>query len=103
MHDEHERERGELRDRGKILDRVIREFLQTGSDRKADRGDEQRVPVGRGLGDGVGADRAAAAGTIVDDDGVAPASEKRCAIRRPILSVVPPATNGTTSSICFLG
>jgi hypothetical protein len=30
-------------------------------------------------------------------------SEKRCAMSRAMLSVVPPATNGTTNSICFLG
>ena len=30
-------------------------------------------------------------------------SVKRCPIRRAMLSVVPPATNGTTSSICFDG
>ena len=30
-------------------------------------------------------------------------SVNRCAIRRAMLSVVPPATNGTTSSICLVG
>ena len=30
-------------------------------------------------------------------------SESRCAISRATVSVVPPATNGTTSSICRLG
>ena len=30
-------------------------------------------------------------------------SVKRCAISRAMVSVVPPATNGTTSSICFFG
>jgi hypothetical protein len=30
-------------------------------------------------------------------------SVKRCAMRRAMLSVVPPAANGTTMSICFFG
>jgi len=30
-------------------------------------------------------------------------SDSRCAISRATVSVVPPATNGTTSSICRLG
>ena len=62
-------------------------------------------PSGLGLGDLAGADRAkAAAGTVADDDDHWPQrSDSRCEIRRAIVSAVPPATNGTTSSMGWLG
>jgi hypothetical protein len=99
MNHEHERDRRDLGDRREILERIEGLLLQTGNDRERERGDQQRVAVGRSLGDETGADRAAAAGSIVDDNRLAPALGKSWAIRRATVSVVPPATNGTIRSI----
>ena len=73
MHHQHQRDRGDLGDRREILDRVVGLLLQAGVDREGDGRDQQRVAVRRGLGGGAGADGAAAARAIVDDDGLAPA------------------------------
>ena len=72
VHHQHDRDRSELGDRREILDRVVGRLLQAGVDREGDGGDQQRVTVGRGLGDDVGADRAAAARPVVNDGGLAP-------------------------------
>jgi len=42
-------------------------------DRDVGRYDEQRVAVGRGLGDHIGADRAGRSGTVLDEDLLLPA------------------------------
>ena len=72
MHHQHQRDRGELADRREILDRIERQLLHPRIDRKRDGGDEKRVAVRRGFGDGCRADHAAAAGAVVDDRGSRP-------------------------------
>ena len=59
---------GEDRDRHEILHRVERLLVEPRIDRMRDRDDEERVAVGRGLGGEIGADHAAGAGAIVDED-----------------------------------
>jgi hypothetical protein len=72
MHHQHEGQRGELRDRREVVDRIIGQLLQGRRDRKADRVDEEGVAVRRRLRDDLGADRAAPARAIVDNHGLAP-------------------------------
>ena len=62
-----------LGDRREILDRIERSFCSAGADRKGEGRDQQRMAVGRRLGDGRRPDRAAGAGAIVDDHGLPPA------------------------------
>ena len=59
---------------------------------------QQRVAVGRGLGDGVGADDAGcAAGAVLDDEVLARrVSLSFCTRMRATPSTEPPAGNGTT-------
>ena len=61
------------RDRREIRDRVVRKLrIRAGRDRVgAGRAERQRVAVGRRLGRGVGADRAAGARPVLDDHGLA--------------------------------
>ena len=65
-----------------------------------DRGrQQQRVAVGRGLGDGVGADDAAgAAGAVLDDEVLPTVSLSFCTRMRATPSTEPPAGNGTTTA-----
>ena len=74
VYDEDERCAGDGRDRLEVLDRVERKLrIEARVDRlRARIGHEQRVAVGRGLRDRVGADDAARAGAILDHDGLAP-------------------------------
>ena len=73
MHDQHHRQRGDLGDRREILDRIERHLGERGIGGKGEGGDQQRVTVGRCLGDRRRPDAAAGAGTIVDDHGLRPA------------------------------
>src|SRR6266496_3815535 len=60
------------RDRGEVLARVERQRLvERHVDRVGRRRDEERVAVGRRLGDEIGADVAARAGAVLDDDRLA--------------------------------
>ena len=70
MHRDQVRGGGDQPDRIEVLARVIAEVLHQAG-RRADRraGDhQQRVAIGRGLGDRTGRNRAAGAAAIVDDD-----------------------------------
>ena len=51
---------------------VVGLLLQAGIDGERERRHEQGVSVGRGLGHDIGADRAAAAGPVADDDRLSP-------------------------------
>ncbi len=68
-HDEHFRHRDHQGDRREILQRLVRHLLHALVDReRAQIDDADGVAVGRGLGDGIGAERAARAAAIVDHD-----------------------------------
>ena len=68
LHQQHVRRRREIRHRREILQRVIGQRLeQARVGRDAGVGIEQRVAVGRGLGDRVGADGVARARAVLDD------------------------------------
>src|SRR2546423_3641435 len=72
-HDQHLRRRSEERDRREILVRVVGQILVEMLCRR-DRpinAHEQRVAVGRRLGRGLGADVAARAAAVIDDEGLA--------------------------------
>jgi hypothetical protein len=61
------------RDRRQVLERIVRQRLQAGQDGDGGvAGPEQRVTVGRRLGDAVGADGAGVAGDVLDHDRLAP-------------------------------
>ena len=61
---------GQHADGCEVADRVEGQLaVQRGVDRKAREGDQQRVAVGRALGDVVGGDVTAGAGTVLDHDG----------------------------------
>ena len=73
MQHQHERLRGDQTDGRKILYRIVRHdfFEQLWIDDDGGIGGyQQRVPVGVGAGDDIGADVAVAAGAIVDDEGL---------------------------------
>ena len=73
MHDQHVVDVDRAHDRREVLHRVVR-HLRVDADVDRERRDvaeQQRVAVGRRLGDGVGADHAARAGAVVDDDRLA--------------------------------
>jgi hypothetical protein len=58
---------------------------------------QERVAVGRSLGDGFGADLAGAAGLVLHDDLLAPVfCEPLRQGARATMSVMPPGANGTT-------
>ena len=61
------------------------------------------MPVGRGLGDGLGTDRAARAAAFSITTGCPIVSLMRCAMSRATTSVVPPTGNGTTIRSGLLG
>ena len=73
VHHQHVRHAGDERDRHEVLDRVVRHLrIERRVDRlRADRSHQQRVAVGRRLGDEVGAEVAAGAGLVLDDEGLA--------------------------------
>jgi hypothetical protein len=63
---------GHAGERGEVLHRVEgQRGVQRGVDGVAGEAQQQRVAVGRGLGDRVGGDVAARAGLVLDDDGAA--------------------------------
>ena len=69
-HRQRARLRDQLRDRGDVLFRIVgqlREQQRVNGQRAADA-DADRGAVGRGLGDGIGADIAAGAGLVLDDE-----------------------------------
>ena len=70
MHGEHRRRDADLRDRREILHRIVRHLgVEAGIDRVGrDRRDQQRVAVRRGLRDLVGADIAARADLVLDEE-----------------------------------
>ena len=72
INDQGERRRGDQAHRREILQRLVGRLLQVRHDReRSARGGEQRVAIGRALHHGVGADRAAGAGLVVDDERLA--------------------------------
>ncbi len=73
VHDEDVRHAGDERDRREVLDRVVGHLrIQRRIDRlRADRSHQQRVAVGRRLGDEIGAQVAAGAGLVLDDEALA--------------------------------
>ena len=81
VHHQHVRNAGDERDRHEVLDRVVRHLrIERRIDRlRADRSHQQRVAVGRRLGDEVGAEVAAGAGLVLDDEGLA---ERLAELRR---------------------
>jgi hypothetical protein len=75
-----------------------------GRDRvRARRAERERVAVGRGLRDGIGADRAAGAGLVLDDDALSQLLGSFCATMRATMSVEPPGAKPTTSLMGRLG
>ena len=94
MQAEHRRCDADLRDRREVLDRIVRHLgVETGIDRmRRHRCDEQRVAVGRRLRDHVGADIAARADLVLDEEllveqlrelGGEDASRRCRSVRRP--------------------
>ena len=71
MHDDRHRRHRHERDRGEILHGVVGQLLIEGrvDGVGADRRHQQRLAVRRGLGDGVGAERAARPAAVVDQHG----------------------------------
>ena len=60
-----------------------------------ERDDQQRVAVLRRIRHQLGADHAAGAGAVVDDELLAePLARVACAIMRPTVSLMPPGGNG---------
>ncbi len=67
--EQHQRRRRNLRNRGEIRDHVVRHVLAEPLVQRGRAFDhQQRVAVGRRLGDEVGADHAAAGGPVLNDD-----------------------------------
>ena len=66
-------------------------------DRVRVRHQQQRVAVGRPLGDDVGADHRSGAGPVVDHETLAERFLQALAMNRAYTSAGPPAANGTTT------
>src|SRR5215831_14321364 len=88
MDHKHARREDHERDRGQVLDRVVRQlFVQARIDGNGGTGHHQRVTVGRGLCGTLDRNIAAGAGRILDQDGFAPGLGKlvckqpRCDVR----------------------
>ena len=64
---------------------------------------QQRVAVGLRLGDAAGAERAAGAADILDDDLLAETLLMASATSRVTVSVGPPAAKGTTTVMALVG
>ena len=101
MRDQGDRHRGDQADRREILARVVAGIrVEARIDRDgAGVREHQRVAVGLGLGDRAGADRAAAAGAVLDDDLRLERADSFSATMRASASTPPPGGNGTTSVI----
>ena len=68
IHDQHVRHQRDLGDRRQVLLEVVGQLLvDAGGDGVVHRADQQRVPIGLGLGDIVGAERGAGARFALDD------------------------------------
>ncbi len=70
---------------------------------RAHRAKQQRITISGSLQRKLGADIAACAAPILDDDRLLPAFADLLANRRPMMSVVPPAGHGTTRRISLDG
>ena len=84
MHDQHVVDVDRAHDRREVLQRVVR-HLRIDADVDRERGDvaeQQRVAVGRRLRDELGADHAARAGLVLDDDRAGRAPPTAAAARR---------------------
>ena len=77
-HQDH-RHIGDEADRRKVADRIERQLgIERGRGRLADMHQQQRVAVGRGLGDAIGAEGAAGADDVFDDDRLLQRRTHRC-------------------------
>src|SRR6202022_1591978 len=105
MNDQHVRLASNHPYGGKVLDRIIRQSrAETGCDRMGARGsDADGVAVGNSSGHNLGADIAACAQAILDDDCWPNPNPSFCAPIRATMSVLLPAGNGTIKRIARCG
>jgi hypothetical protein len=95
----------ELRNRCEVLDGVIGKVLLGAGKQSvgADRADQQRVAIGLGPGDGLGANDAARTCAVLDHDRLASCSPRALPTRRAMMSATDPGDWGTTRTMGFSG
>ena len=97
MRDERVRGPRHQRHRSKVPRRVVRDLADQGIDDEASRPDrKQRIAIGRGLGDEVGADVAARARTVLDEERLSPGLRELLGDQTHDDVVRPAGANGTT-------
>ena len=96
--DDEERLGGDQRHRLEVVQQVVGEREDRGvQDVRGPAAENERVAVGRRAGDPADAEIAGGAANVFDDDRIDPATPRMpSAMMRPIVSVEPPAGNGTT-------
>jgi hypothetical protein len=104
VHDQRTRRAHAERDRREIPDRIVRRILaQAYRAKTADRAHQQRIAVGRRLGDIRCADDAAGAGRFSTITVWPQLSVSFAASSRPTTSVLAPGENGAIKRIDFTG
>jgi hypothetical protein len=95
-HQEHVGRIADERDRREIVERIIGQLvIEVWIDSVPGRHNDESVAVRRRAGRGLGGDRAAGTGPVLDDDSWPQRLESSSPSVRPTISTAPPGGNGT--------